>query len=681
MDRLVIAPPVSRSPPPRKGPSARARLGAGIGAAVLLALIVFLVLFRWNWLRGPLAHTISARIHRPVTITGNLEVHPWSWSPRATINGLVIGNAPWAGPDPLAILPRLTVQVKILPLLTGRVVLPLVEADQPRAALARDALGRANWVFNPKAPPRPLKLPVINNLVIRGGALTYHDAQRKLAFSATVSSSEQVADHGRGFFALVGRGDLNGEPFSADVRGDPLIGVDPGRPYAFDAHVAAGATRAALAGHIDHPFDLGVLEGKVSLSGPDLADVYALTGLALPNTPPYSLTAAVARRGTHISLARIDGRVGRSDLEGSLSVDDSNHRPFVRADLASRRLRLIDLAPLIGGAPKAGAGEALSPMEKVESARLKAEHRVLPDARLDVGRVRGMDADVRYRAASVEAGHFPVTALRLDVTLDHGVLTADPLDLTLPQGRLAGTMRLDARGATPADAIDLRLTNARLETLVGKPGAVPPLSGGLYARVRLSGRGESVRAVAADADGAVSAVVPSGEMRQAFAELLGIDVAKGLLLIVGKSQARTPIRCAVADFGARNGVLTARTLVLDTGVVRVAGSGDIDLRNEGVALRLAGSPKKFRLLRLGAPITISGDLAGPRVGVDVLKAAPQAAASVAVGVLAAPLAAVLPFVSPGLARDADCGALLAREQAEGTALKAPAKPGIAPAPR
>jgi uncharacterized protein involved in outer membrane biogenesis len=161
-------------------------------------------------------------------------------------------------------------------------------------------------------------------------------------------------------------------------------------------------------------------------------------------------------------------------------------------------------------------------------------------------------------------------------------------------------------------------------------------------------------------------------MRQAFAEFLGIDVSKGLLLILGKSRATTPIRCGVVDFGARNGVMTARTMVLDTGVVRVAGSGDIDLRDESLNLRLAGKPKKFRLLRLGAPITITGDLAGPRIGVDVVKAAPQAVASVAVGVFAAPLAAVLPFVSPGLAKNADCAALLAQEHALGTPLKAPA---------
>ena len=141
------AAPARPTPRPRKPVN---RLGAIVGGLIILAIVIFLVLFRWNWLRGPLAHVISGRINRPVQITGNLEVHPWSWSPRATVNGLVIGDAPWAPREPLATLPRVTVQVKLLPLLQGKVLLPLVEADNaPRFRLLRDAQGRENWNFHP----------------------------------------------------------------------------------------------------------------------------------------------------------------------------------------------------------------------------------------------------------------------------------------------------------------------------------------------------------------------------------------------------------------------------------------------------------------------------------------------------------------------------------------------------
>jgi uncharacterized protein involved in outer membrane biogenesis len=644
---------------------------------LLLALIVFLSLFRWNWLRGPLAHEISHRLDRPVAITGDLEVRPWSWSPSATINGLVIGNAPWAGKRPLATLPRLTVQLKILPLLKGQVVLPLVEADKPDVGLLRDAQGRANWDFHPDQPPQPLKLPAINHLIIQGGTIRYDDFKRKLFFTGTVSTNEQVVGYGRGAFALNGQGALNGERFVARATGGPLVNVDPARPYEFDSRIEAGATRISLAGRFDHPFDFGAITGRFSVAGPDLADLYRVSGIALPNTPPYDLSAGFARRGSVYALRSIRGQVGQSDLEGALTVNDSTGRPLVTGDLTSRRLRLADLAAVVGGVPKRASGQQLSPVQKIEAAKLTAEHRIFPDTHLDVSRVRAMDAKVSYRAASVDAGRLSIRALTLDISLDHGILAINPLDVTLPQGRVAGTIRLDARRAMPTEAIDIRLTNGRLEHLVAaKPGASPALEGGVYARVKLTSTGDSVRAAAAHANGAVTVVVPGGEIRQTFAELMGIDATRGLYLLLTKSQKETPLRCAVADFQTRDGVMTLDRAVLDTGVVTVQGSGDIDLRQETLNLQLHGHPKKFELLRVRAPILVKGTLVQPKVGVDIAKAAPQVLLSTAVGVFAAPLAAIIPFVNPGLAKNADCAALTAEAKRNGARPGPPASPRL-----
>ncbi len=637
----------------------------GLGVFVL-ALIIFVALFQWNWLRGPLAREISARIHRPVSITGDLDVHPWSLSPTATVNGLVIGNPAWAGAAPLATLPRLTVQVKLLPLLAGQVVLPFVEADRPDIGLLVDSVGRSNWMFNPN---QPMKLPAIGHLIIQDGAIRYQDTRRRVVFAGVVSSNERAIGPNRGIFVLDGGGSMAKATFTVHVVGGPLVNVDPTRPYDFDARIASGPTHISLVGHIPHPFDFGVLTGTFTAGGSDLADLYHLTGLALPSTPPYNLSAGFARDKAVVSLRGIHGRLGDSDLSGNLAVDDTSGRPSLTAALSSRRLRLVDLGASIGAVPKHLAGHTVSPAQAAMAVKLRAEHRILPDAHLAVDRVRGMDAKVTYRAQSVEAGRMPVRGLSFNLGLDHGVMTLDPIDMTLPQGRLAGTIRVDARGTVPTEGIDLRLTNGRLETLSSQGDANPPLEGGLYARAKLSGAGDSVRAVAGAADGAVTLVIPGGEMRQAFAEALGIDASKALLLFIGKNQGETPIRCAVADFRVKGGVMTAQSIILDTGVVLVAGSGQIDMRNETVDMRLSGKPKKFRLIRLGAPITLKGSWTQPKVGVDIIKAAPQAMLSVAVGVLAAPLAAIIPFVSPGLADNADCAALVSAAATRGAPVK------------
>jgi AsmA family protein len=99
--------------------------------------------------------------------------------------------------------------------------------------------------------------------------------------------------------------------------------------------------------------------------------------------------------------------------------------------------------------------------------------------------------------------------------------------------------------------------------------------------------------------------------------------------------------------------------------VRAEGGGVIDLRNETLNLAISGKPKHFRLLRIAAPITLKGRLDDPKLGVDLAKAAPQAGAAIALGALVSPLAAILPFISMGGAKDADCGALLAEAATHG----------------
>jgi uncharacterized protein involved in outer membrane biogenesis len=647
-------------------PPPRLRWGRILAVLVLAAIVIFLILFRWDWLRGPLARYLSGRLHRPVAITGHLHVHPWSWTPEATVSGVVIGNAPWAGKAPIAVLPRFTVKAKILPLVfRGQLILPLVDAERPQVSLLRDQAGRENWSQPRKGPGRPLKLPAIDHLIIRDGALSYVDETRRLVFNGTVSSSEEIAGSGRGVFVMDGAGTLNHERFVVHVRGGPLIHVDPKRPYSFQASLDAGATQARLEGRIDHPFNFAAFSGHGMISGPDLANLYALTGIAFPNTPPYSLHAGFGRRDAVYALRHIEGRVGGSDLEGALTVNDSTGRPDVTGDLSSRRMRFADLLAVVGGASKHTKPSELSPLQKAEGAKLQAEHRVLPDVPLNVDRVRGMDADATYSAALVDAGHFPMRNFRMRVVLDHGLMRIDPLSVEMSQGHLAGMIRIDARHAVPDSAIDLRLSDAHLTPLIKAKGPNPPIEGSLWARARLQGQGASVRAAAAHANGSVTAVIPSGQLRKTLANMIGINLDRTAFLLITKNKSDTPIRCAVADFQARQGLFTADQVLMDTGSVQIVGSGDIDLRDETLNLRMAGKPKKFSILHLNAPITLTGRLDAPKPGVDIVHAIPQAAGAVALGVVAAPLAAVLPFVGPGLAKNADCQALVSAAEAPG----------------
>lgn len=657
---------------PRPSWSRRHRGAVITGSAVAvlaLAIVLFLLLFDWDWLRGPIGRYASARTGREVRIEGHLRVHPWSWTPSVQVQGLRIGNPSWAGSGQLAYVRQVDVGIRLLPLFAGRVELPLVRLEQPQVELLRDAQDRANWLFDSAPSSKPAALPPIQRFFIRDGSLSMKDARRDLTLTGTINAAEKADGSGRGF-RLLGQGTMNDEAFKVEATGGPLIHVEASKPYPFHLDVLAGKTHVQADGLLPKPFDLGQLQAEVEASGPNLADLYPLTGLALPATPAYSLKTHLDRQTNKFTLTGINGRVGESDLEGSMTLDKPADRRTVVADLTSRKLVFSDLLAVVGG----GAKVALKSPAKATTA---PSGRLLPGAPLYKDRLRTMDAKLRYRAQSVQTTRWPLRRAALDLTLDHGLLTLDPIDFEFPQGRLAGRVRIDGRKDVAVSDLDMRVTGLSMqEFFPAKAGQPPALEGVVQGRAQLHGRGDTIRAAAANADGRVVIVAPHGKIRQAFAELLGVNVANGLYLLLSKSDKETDLRCAVADFDVKNGVMTVSDAVFDTGVVRAQGKGSIDLKNETVDLRLDGQSKKPRILRVWAPITLTGTLLHPKVGVDAGKAAGQLGIAAAIGAVLTPLAAILPFIEPGLAKDADCAALIQEAKAQGAPVKA--TPSFAP---
>jgi uncharacterized protein involved in outer membrane biogenesis len=237
------------------------------------------------------------------------------------------------------------------------------------------------------------------------------------------------------------------------------------------------------------------------------------------------------------------------------------------------------------------------------------------------------------------------------------------MEATLAQGTVSGHVKLDASRRVPVTSLDLRVRDIKLQSLVRMIRGQPPIEGSLDARAILTAAGDSVHRAAANADGSLVFAIPRGQMRQALAELLGINVLNGGVALLTGDKSRTNVRCAVAAFRAHDGIFNAQNITLDTVVERGTGRGYIDLKNETVNLVMGGDAKSFRILRMNEPITITGSLRHPKVGAS--RAITQGGLVVALGALINPIAALLAAIDPGLAKDANCAALLAQAKEKG----------------
>jgi uncharacterized protein involved in outer membrane biogenesis len=651
---------------------------------LVLIFVVAIALFDWNSLRPFVEHRITAATGRPAHIDGDLKVHVWSWNPTAQVNGIRLENPSWADRKLMFAAKRVTISVSLSHLLRGNIVLPQVEVLDPEINLERDSKGRASWALGSKAgtPSKdktPAKVPTIQRLLIDNGKLHVVDQIRKLTFSGSLVAAEQAGKEDESAFKVHCTGTLNDKPFTLEANGGPLLNLEPRKPYSFDSHLTASDIDLQTHVTVPKPFDLRTLDVKFDVSGNDLADVFYLTGLALPNTPKYRLGASVHVSGTKFDITDLKGRLGTSDLSGGGDVQIAGARPKLTAKLSSENLNIVDLAPTLGqNAPKASSLSASPTAGKPTKAKKQAppvpppepadgslqnQGRLLPDADLQVDRVRGMDADVTYTAAAVTAPKVPMKQVHFHLVLDAGLLTIDPLSFVLDQGKFSGKVRIDARQDVPNTAIDMHIDDVNLSQFKSATMKQSPLDGTLVGRFEFHGTGASLHKFAASSNGAVSVVIPHGQINEAIAELTGINVVSGLGLLLAKDQKQADIRCGIVDFKDQNGRLNTTTVYVDTSTVLITGRGNIDLNSEDLDIALQGDPKKFRFGRLRTPIELHGTLLHPAVGVKAGKLAEQGAVAAVLGTLLTPVASALAFIDPGLAKNKDCSSVFSQADA------------------
>jgi uncharacterized protein involved in outer membrane biogenesis len=222
----------------------------------------------------------------------------------------------------------------------------------------------------------------------------------------------------------------------------------------------------------------------------------------------------------------------------------------------------------------------------------------------------------------------------------------------------------------------------RLSQFHGADATQPPVDGLLESRLQLKGSGNSAKEILGGSDGVFTAVIPNGSVRRAFAQLTGINVARGLGLLMSGSQKQDTIQCGIAAFAVHQGVAQVQQFVISTDTVSIVGSGNVNLATEKLDLVLHGHPKKLSVLHIYAPIVVNGTFTMPGFGLKPGALVAQASVAAALGVLATPAAAVLAFVDPGLAKNADCTAVLSSPQAQSAQHPgAPKASPQAPAPK
>ncbi len=638
------------------------------GIRIILELLVVLILmigfsvawFDWNKLHDTIVDAVNDRTGRTVEIHGDIDVR-LSMTPVITIDGIVLSNAEWASADEMLRLKRLRVSIRLWELLRGRVVLPLLELEQPILNLEKNSEGDVNWQFDPgliaeaAVPETRSEFPVIGKLQIREGLMHYQDATSALDFEGEITT---VAGHGGDVddaIELTASGRLQERPFKLELRAGSLLDLrDEDQLYPVQLTLSVADTKIAIDGTIDRPLQLRGLDLTVNAQGPDLSRLYELTGAILPGTPPYKISGQLVHRDDLWQIESLHGEIGDSDIAGDFALDTGSERYRISANLHSERLDFDDLGPLIGAPPSTGPGETISEEQQAVAKKMRRKGKVIPDEAFNLDRLRDADADVRFSAREVLAPNIPLEGLDFELTLQDGVMTIEPLHLAIAGGAIAGSVILDATQKEINWQYDLALDALKIGKLADVAGAEDIAGGTLDGSIVMHSRGNSMHDTAANGDGRIELNISGGRLSSLLIEIIGLDVAESLGWLLTDADHSIPFRCAAGVLILKDGMVETEYLIVDTADTRIDAELSANLEDESYALTLHPSPKDASPFSVRAPLHVDGSFKEANVRPDVTSLGLRATAAIALGTLATPAAALLAFIEPGPGQDADC---------------------------
>lgn len=670
-------------------------------ALVLLlvaALMLFLALFDWNRARPLINEQVSAALNRPFAIEGDLRVAwqreageqgvgawvPW---PHFVAEKLRLDNPDWAQGDTFVRLERVSFRLSPLPLLWKTVSIPSIELGAPQVDLQRLADGRANWAFDlgqqqadEAEQPSPWKLD-IGTIGFDKGHVKLDDQPGKTRLEAVIeplgepipfaeivgkSASERLAESNARAqdyaFAWQAKGSFRGQPLSGSGKVGGLLALqDATQPFPLQADLRIGATRIVLAGSLTDPQNLAALDLRLRLSGTSLGHLYPLTGVTLPDTPPYSTDGRLQANlrdadGAIFRYLGFNGRIGASDIHGDLTFVARQPRPKLSGQLTSKQLLFSDLAPLIG------ADSSADKRERGERDQQPA-NKVLPVSEFRTERWRAMDADVRFIGQRiVHSERLPITDLDTHIVLNDGQLSLEPLRFGMAGGALDAQIRLNGATTPLQGQMRVRARDLKLKQLFPTFAPMQTSLGALNGDTQLSGRGNSVAALLGSADGELKMLINDGAVSRSLMEIAGLNVGNYLVgQLFGDEDVK--IHCAAADLGIKQGLMSTRLFVIDTDNAVIKVDGSANFASERLNFTVTPSTKGFRIFSLRSPLYVRGTFKQPAPGVEATPLALRGLGLVALGVAVAPAAGLLALVAPSNGDEPDqCAPLLRQIQ-------------------
>jgi AsmA protein len=249
---------------------------------------------------------------------------------------------------------------------------------------------------------------------------------------------------------------------------------------------------------------------------------------------------------------------------------------------------------------------------------------------LPLATLRDINAKGSMKIGKLKASGISTENIVITIDAKDGLIKLSPLSADLYQGKYQGNVNIDARGENLKLAVDENLQGVQAGPLLKDLTGNDRIAGTANANVKLNGSGKDIDAIKQSLngngafsfnDGALKGINIAEAIRQAKAVLSGQKAAET------NEPVQTDFSSLKGSFTANEGIVNNQDLELMSPLLRVTGSGDIDIPREVIdyAVRVSivgtaegqGGKTLEDLKGLTIPVKITGSFDNPRPKVDL----------------------------------------------------------------
>jgi AsmA family protein len=623
-----------------------------LGLVVLAWAILFVT--KGRFLKPTFEKIVAGQTHREVKVDGDFQLYFAPLNVKFVAEGLHIANPAWAGKGNFFEAKRIDSRISTWSLITGKRRINWLGLTDGHVDLQWDKAGKRNtWTFS-EEKGEPLDMPIIRRALVQGTMIRYVDPRMQIAAGIRIHTVEAKDTQFASAIRFDGNGTARGTRFTLSGALLTPNATLSGGHNRLELHAEAVRTRIDVAGTLPGATEIEGADLNMNVRGQNLADIFMLAGIAVPDTRAYRLASALTKRGDEWRFTKLRGRFGESDLSGKFTVKLGEPRMLLTADLATRTLDIADAGPFIGYSPQQAASG------QVVTRAATGTPRILPDAPLRVEALKNFDAKVHWTVRTVRAESLPVSDIELGLDLDNSLLKLSPLNFNLARGTVNSDITINARRQPVFTDYDIRLSPTPMGKLLAGFGVEEAgTSGTLKARVKMTGTGNSVRDSLASSNGRIAIIMPKGTFWTRNVQLAEFDLGTFIQKMFEKKlKEPVQINCGLIGFTVRNGIAAADPILIDTQKSVMVGRGGFSFKNESLDLAFRADSKKFSLFSGQSPVGINGYFAAPGIDIISPELVGRAGVGLGLGLVASPFAAIIAFVDVGDAKAANCGPVL-----------------------